>query len=173
MDATVMSAPVYVYVIATVGLEDVACKVGVSRNPARRVKQLQSAVKRRLYLADVRLEVAETAGAVERYAHWLLRKHHIRGEWFAVDDPDAWRAVENAQAAIARGERAPFRIAGPGRPPLDMSSTQIRIPKTVRDRIADLVGSKGMASFIREAIEEKLAAAEAQLPRKSPPSELT
>lgn len=62
------------------------------------------------------------------------------------------------------------RSAAMGRPPLHMTPTQVRLPKVVRDRITDLVGSKGMAAFIREAVEEKLAAAEAQPPRKPLPS---
>jgi Arc/MetJ-type ribon-helix-helix transcriptional regulator len=58
------------------------------------------------------------------------------------------------------------RSATMGRPALHMTPTQVRLPKVVRDRITDLVGKKGMAAFIREAIEEKLAATEARPSRK-------
>jgi hypothetical protein len=70
---------------------------------------------------------------------------------------------------------ASVRSATMGRPALHMTPTQVRLPKVVRDRITDLVGKKGMAAFIREAIEEKLAATEAQAPRKpsSPPNRTT
>lgn len=47
----------------------------------------------------------------------------------------------------------------------------VRLTAHVRERIASLVGATGMAAFIREAVEEKLAAAEAQPPRKPLPSE--
>lgn len=57
-----------------------------------------------------------------------------------------------------------------GRPPLSKKSvtqpTMVRLTTEVRARIVDLVGATGMAAFIREAIEEKLAATEAQPPRK-------
>jgi predicted DNA-binding protein len=42
----------------------------------------------------------------------------------------------------------------------------VRLTAEVRARIVGLVGATGMAAFIREAIEEKLAATEAQPPRK-------
>jgi hypothetical protein len=51
-----------------------------------------------------------------------------------------------------------------GRPPLSQKSetrpTMVRLTAHVRERIVGLVGATGMAAFIREAIEEKLAAAE-------------
>lgn len=59
------------------------------------------------------------------------------------------------------------RSATMGRPALHMTPTQVRLPKVVRDRITDLVGKKGMAAFIRDAIEEKLAAMEGTSPHPS------
>lgn len=57
-----------------------------------------------------------------------------------------------------------------GRPPLSQKSetrpTMVRLTDEVRKRIVGLVGATGMAAFIREAVEEKLAATEAQTPRK-------
>lgn len=43
-----------------------------------------------------------------------------------------------------------------GRPPLGVKSTNVRLSEDDRERIRDLVGDSGMASFIREAIAEKL-----------------
>lgn len=43
-----------------------------------------------------------------------------------------------------------------GRPPLNMPSTNVRLPDELRERIKALVGPKGMAAFIREAIEREL-----------------
>ena len=57
-----------------------------------------------------------------------------------------------------------------GRPPLSQKSvtqpTMVRLTTEVRKRIVELVGATGMAAFIREAIEEKLAASEALPPRQ-------
>lgn len=52
-----------------------------------------------------------------------------------------------------------------GRPPLNMTSTHVRFPKDVMDRIDALVGDKHRAKFIREAVEHALELAE--LGRKS------
>lgn len=43
-----------------------------------------------------------------------------------------------------------------GRPPLGIRSTNVRISEEVRKRIRVLVGDKGMAQFIREAIDHEL-----------------
>lgn len=58
-----------------------------------------------------------------------------------------------------------------GRPPLSQKSvtqpTMVRLTVDVRERIVALVGATGMAAFIREAVEEKLAASDPD-PRKAP-----
>ena len=43
-----------------------------------------------------------------------------------------------------------------GRPALGNKPTQVRLPEEVRKRITELVGIKGMAQFIREAVEREL-----------------
>ena len=43
-----------------------------------------------------------------------------------------------------------------GRPPLGNKPTQIRLPEEIRERIREIVGEKGMAQFIREAVEREL-----------------
>ncbi|WP_441256056.1 hypothetical protein [Tardiphaga sp. 285_C5_N1_2] len=52
---------------------------------------------------------------------------------------------------------APDSAGRMGRPPLGNRSTNVRISEEVKDRIRELVGDKGMAQFIRDAIDEKLA----------------
>lgn len=49
-----------------------------------------------------------------------------------------------------------------GRPPLGNKATQVRLPEEIRERIRDLVGEKGMAQFIREAVERELKRRERQ-----------
>ena len=49
-----------------------------------------------------------------------------------------------------------------GRPPLGNKATQVRLSEEVRDRIRGLVGEKGMAQFIREAVDRELRRRERQ-----------
>lgn len=51
---------------------------------------------------------------------------------------------------------APYSSRPMGRPPLGNKSTNVRISEEVKERIRDLVGDKGMARFIREAIDAEL-----------------
>jgi hypothetical protein len=44
-----------------------------------------------------------------------------------------------------------------GRPPLNLDKTVIRLSAETRKRIEALVGKRGMAGFIREAVERELA----------------
>ena len=43
-----------------------------------------------------------------------------------------------------------------GRPPLQVKETKVRLTDEQRQRIAALVGTYGMAAFIREAVEAEL-----------------
>lgn len=43
-----------------------------------------------------------------------------------------------------------------GRPPLGVKETKVRLTDEQRERIVALVGSQGMAAFIREAVEREL-----------------
>ncbi|WP_091444330.1 hypothetical protein [Ancylobacter rudongensis] len=52
-----------------------------------------------------------------------------------------------------------------GRPPLHVKETKVRLTDEQRARIEALVGPNRMATFIREAVEEKLKREEA--PRRS------
>ncbi len=55
---------------------------------------------------------------------------------------------------------------GMGRPSLGVKPTQVRLSEDDRERIRELVGDTGMASFIREAIAEKLRREERKKARK-------
>lgn len=54
-----------------------------------------------------------------------------------------------------------------GRPPLGFKATQVRLPDDLRARISALVGDKGMAQFIRAAIERELDRREKPSPKRS------
>lgn len=64
-----------------------------------------------------------------------------------------------------------------GRPPLKGELTSVRLTEGAKDRIAALVGTYGMAKFIREAVdaaieerERQMRLGEASTPRKPKPS---
>lgn len=52
-----------------------------------------------------------------------------------------------------------------GRPPLGNESTNVRLPKALKARVIALVGTYGLAKFIRQAMEEKLERDEAKSQR--------
>ncbi|OAJ66347.1 hypothetical protein A0123_03024 [Gluconobacter cerinus] len=59
-----------------------------------------------------------------------------------------------------------------GRPPLNFKMTSVRLSPEERDRIIALVGDRGMAQFIREAVEKELKRREQSLRRQGdPPSD--
>jgi hypothetical protein len=64
--------------------------------------------------------------------------------------------------AILTNISIPFIPRRMGRPPLGNKATQVRLSEEVRERIRDLVGEKGMAQFIREAVERELKRREKQ-----------
>lgn len=43
-----------------------------------------------------------------------------------------------------------------GRPPLGNKPTQVRLPEEMKARVIALVGTYGLAKFIREAVEREL-----------------
>lgn len=43
-----------------------------------------------------------------------------------------------------------------GRPPLGHKPTQVRLPEELKARVIALVGTYGLAKFIREAVEAEL-----------------
>lgn len=44
-----------------------------------------------------------------------------------------------------------------GRPTLGVQATQVRLTEAQREQIRELVGDRGMAQYIRDAVDEKLA----------------
>lgn len=154
-----MAEPTCLYVITD---DAGACKVGVSRSPQRRLRQLQTGASRRLRIARAGAEPVALAREVEAYAHWLLRAAQMQGEWFQVTEEAAWVALVASCIAVAKGERAPRRIAGSGRPSLNVEETKVRLTAGAKERIAALVGTYGMAGFIRRAVDAAIDAAEAE-----------
>jgi hypothetical protein len=71
----------YIYVITEA--ESGRHKVGISRHPTHRIKQLQTGNPERLTLTHV--FPAPEHHATECKAHALLKQWHIRGEWYEKD----------------------------------------------------------------------------------------
>jgi hypothetical protein len=70
----------YVYFIAD--LEKDVVKIGVSKNPKSRLKQLQTSNSNRLAL----LGYIYGEKAEEQYLHCLFGKYKLSGEWFILND---------------------------------------------------------------------------------------
>ena len=89
-----------VYVMRAV---DGALKIGHSRDPMKRAKQLDREVE-----IVHETEVLEHAERTERLAHRVLslRGCHIRGEWFRADLQDAILAIETAMAQSSGAQLA-------------------------------------------------------------------
>lgn len=83
----------YVYVFMTAN----ACKVGISKDPVRRMADLQAATFEAIKIART-FEVREDrALAIERAAQRALAaKHWRRGEWFKTSVEECCSAVEDA-----------------------------------------------------------------------------
>lgn len=159
-----MGKAVHLYVIAN---DDGAHKVGTSVAPQRRLSQLQIGSARQLRLARTMLSPVPDADAVEAYAHWLLRASQAVGEWFAVTEEAAWVALVAAAEAVARGERAPERIAGVGRKMLWPDKIVAPLPKGSLARMAAVLGpEEDKTDFLREAVERELKRRE-KAPKRS------
>ena len=56
-------------------------KIGVAKDPEKRIRQLQTGNKKKLEF--VLLEQKNNAHKVEHYLHGQLGKYRIKGEWFS------------------------------------------------------------------------------------------
>jgi hypothetical protein len=84
------SRKAYVYAISA-GAD--VTKIGKATNPANRLKELQTSHHLTLVLLYSLECMAEEAAAVEREAHYLLRRYRLEGEWFRVSGEDAQRTI--------------------------------------------------------------------------------
>lgn len=162
----VIERDAHLYVI---GLSDGPQKVGIAYNPLQRLSNLQVSSAGELKAAITICLPRTIAIEVERYAHWLLKDRHIRGEWFNVTPAEAVKAARAARSAVQRGERVPRRIRGNGtvgRKKINSEQTPARFPKGTLARIdAVLADREKRSDLLREAVEreivrrERLAAA--------------
>lgn len=147
---------VYLYIIGT---DDGPSKVGYAADPEVRLKAIQREVKGYIVVTGQWPIGRRLALAVERYVHWQLRHHHIRGEWF--NQPPA-AIVSVIEASIARqGQMDPDKPI----PPLDARGRAIRNPELMATKYpkgtavrmdASLSDGEHRADLIREAVEREL-----------------
>ena len=78
-------------------------KVGISKNPEKRVKDIRAASGLVIDLAHVR--ELENASAVEHAAHIVLDAKRRCGEWFDVTVDEAITAIDFVIEGLSRGER--------------------------------------------------------------------
>ncbi|MHC2016282.1 GIY-YIG nuclease family protein [Methylobacterium sp. CM6247] len=149
--------PAFLYVIGS--REDGPHKVGLSVDPGRRLKGLQTGNPRRLVVKRAAPSPTNDASAVERYAHYLLRESAILGEWFNVTEEAAWVALVAATEAVANGLSAPGRpgFGGAGRPMLWPDKIVAPLPKGSLARMeAVLQPAEDKTDFLRTAVEAEL-----------------
>jgi hypothetical protein len=97
----------WVYVVAGVG-EDRPCKIGITFNLHRRMRELQTSADKRLEFAHKIETERGLAAMAERRAHRRLADRHRSGEWYDVTRDEAWEAVQWAvnRTQAKRDERA-------------------------------------------------------------------
>lgn len=159
-----MMAATYAYVI---GSQRGPHKVGLSRNPTRRLSQLQVGSPVALMLERSGPVSASDPDEVEAYAHWLLRESYVRGEWFKVTEEAAWVALIAAQEAVARRLGIPEgeHVGGGRKKPLK-DVMPVRFVEGTLDRIDAVAGKFRRAEWIRGVVEDALAKAEKRKPGK-------
>lgn len=74
-------------------------KVGISRNPDARLRQLQTGHPEALTMVWSEPVATKRAGSVERAIHQALSEKHLRGEWFTVTPDEAREAFAAANSA--------------------------------------------------------------------------
>jgi hypothetical protein len=135
----------FLYVLGVAGGP---CKIGWSESAERRAKYMAGAAgsKEIAYTTAIEYRLALYA---ERYAHWLLRDHHFRNEWFNVEPDEAIAAVNTAKS---------LDFAKIGRiPPMLEHNNMAKFPKGTLARIDEVLeeGEK-RSDLVREAVEREL-----------------
>lgn len=89
----------FIYVIAAD--ENGPIKIGISQNPEKRLRQLQTGHERRLILFHVQEFEPERAHLIERIIHNTVRHKRKIGEWF---DLTVVEAIGEVDFAVIRYE---------------------------------------------------------------------
>lgn len=92
----------FVYVI---GPERGAQKIGIAKDPAARMRDLQCGHPTPLILSATLAVPPAMARQVEMFAHRALDACRLAGEWFDIPPTDAKAVIEQATAAVFSGEK--------------------------------------------------------------------
>jgi Meiotically up-regulated gene 113 len=146
------------------GLPDGPQKIGWSYNPARRVYPINRQSNTNAALVGQVPVSPGRALHAERYAHWLLRDHHYRAEWFNVSAAEALKAIETA-AKYDWSEMADGYILIP---PVNKRGGKFneiascKLANGLGTRITRVLdNSESKSDFIRLAVDRELAHREA------------
>lgn len=135
-----------------VGHRDGPQKVGYSIDPPKRVRGIRDDA------SDQTLPIYRTfpvyrywAGHAERMAHWLLREHHWRLEWFNCTPEQAAEAAERAAGLHYAGTDHIPTTCRPNK--LYDEMLTLRLRKGTLARMDAATGTPERAQFVREAID--------------------
>jgi hypothetical protein len=88
--------PQYIYVICEKSEGSNPVKIGLSQDPEKRLKQLQTGHSAPLVLFHKEEIENKNAPSLERIIHRTLSQHRTSGEWFALTPQDAVAEVKHA-----------------------------------------------------------------------------
>lgn len=143
----------FVYVI---GAETGPQKIGIAGDVGRRLKSIQTGSHVPIRVA-FSIEANGAAEHVENYAHWVLREKRMAGEWFNVAPEEAVAAINEAVAAVARGERKERVVGNVGRKKLYDIRILLPLKSETLERLDGLLGEgETRLDLIREAIDREL-----------------
>lgn len=108
-----MSKECSLYVIATIvdGIASAPIKVGIARDPKKRLADFQTASPHELVIAlDIRLWSRRVASDIERACHAIARctEFHLRGEWLNLSPGEASSLIGSAMDAALPPFREPY-----------------------------------------------------------------
>lgn len=157
----------YLYVLGTP--EGGPCKIGFSYVPNKRAKAMEREGYAGTHVVTEKPIQWALAKCAERYAHWLLRDHHLDREWFNVSREVAIEAVTKAVAP----EMLKWYSEAPMIPVTHQPKTKIlkgeyvytKFPEGTRQRFRDLLGDAGHSDFVRAAVLQALDEAERTKPK--------
>lgn len=93
MPINIAMAVSYIYII---GADQPPYKVGISKDPQRRLKNLQTGHPQKLRIHDLKETNAEKTKLLESAIHYHLKHHRTHGEWFNMSLENIMLEVEYA-----------------------------------------------------------------------------
>lgn len=91
----------YLYVI---GGTEKPYKIGITNNPARRLKNLQTGHPKKLKLHHIELIPDDQVRLLEQTIHNTIKHRKTHGEWFDVDLEQAISEVKHARIRYLKDE---------------------------------------------------------------------